>query len=219
MNSSFEHVLKVFPVVMVYQPGPRPSAEGYRAATWNESNFLTKGRLTISAAGDTAYVRIEDEHTDELFAECPVTVDNFSRALERVLDSSRYYVIRVVHEDKSAYLGMGFKERSESFDFMACLQDHIKHVKASKSSPKGTPNNLSKSDLSLKEGEQISISIPGKKSSKSPAGTPYEVMSFPITQTRSRSRSSGSAATSGELTQRKEASLFDDDPSGEWELF
>ena len=37
--------------------------------------------------------------------------------MEAVLDSSRYFVIRLEDEGKKAYVGMGFAERTDSFDF------------------------------------------------------------------------------------------------------
>lgn len=42
-------------------------------------------------------------------------------SVEAVLDSSRYFVVRVEDEGKRAYIGMGFAERADSFDFSTYL--------------------------------------------------------------------------------------------------
>ena len=52
-----------------------------------------------------------------MFARAPY--DPMHPCVEAVLDSSRYFVVRVEDAGKKAYMGLGFLERSESFDFSA----------------------------------------------------------------------------------------------------
>src|SRR5689334_8470918 len=64
------------------------------------------------------------------FATCPVYADKKGpESVEKVLDSSRYFVLRI--EDgsgRAAYIGMGFNERNDAFDFTAAIQDHQKYL-------------------------------------------------------------------------------------------
>lgn len=64
--------------------------------------------------------------TGELFAQSPYkpTKANPNGGCEAVLDSSRYFVLTVVDatSGQKAYVGMGFPERTESFDFNVALQ-------------------------------------------------------------------------------------------------
>lgn len=65
---------------------------------------------------------LEDSTSGELFA--TAVYDSNGKGVEQVVDSSRFFVIRVVDGERHAYLGMGFQERSESFDFNIALQDY-----------------------------------------------------------------------------------------------
>ncbi|KAG2450378.1 hypothetical protein HYH02_004882 [Chlamydomonas schloesseri] len=73
---------------------------------------------------------MEDVNSGELFAMCPVPYGQRNVAVEPVTDSSRYYVLRV--EDpitkRHAFLGMGFDNRSDAFDFNEALVRHEQQV-------------------------------------------------------------------------------------------
>jgi hypothetical protein len=62
----------------------------------------------------------------DLFAQCPV--DDFPGvAVEGVLDSSRYFVVKIVDTSgKHAFIGIGFGDRGDAFDMNVSLQDHFK---------------------------------------------------------------------------------------------
>ena len=107
---------------------------------------------------------MEERGSGQLFAACPV--DNYPGvAVEPVTDSSRYFVICIVDQNtgRKAYIGIGFADRSDSFDLNVTLQDHFKQLKKenqfteeAKEPPK--PNL----DLAFKEGQTIRINIPSK---------------------------------------------------------
>ena len=50
--------------------------------------------------------------------------------MDAVIDSSRYYVIRIKDpkSTRTTLLGIGFRERDEAFDFKTCLNDYVKFI-------------------------------------------------------------------------------------------
>jgi hypothetical protein len=71
--------------------------------------------------------RLEDNNTGELFAACPVQAGKREASVESVSDSSRYFVLRISDgAGKHAFIGVGFTERNEAFDFNVALSDHEK---------------------------------------------------------------------------------------------
>ncbi|GAV90415.1 LOW QUALITY PROTEIN: DUF1681 domain-containing protein, partial [Cephalotus follicularis] len=89
------------------------------------------GRVQVVSCGERYEIRLEDPNSWELFAACFMNPGQREAAVESVLDSSRYFVLRI--EDggsgKHAFIGLGFAERNEAFDFNVALSDHEKHVR------------------------------------------------------------------------------------------
>ena len=132
-DSGYESVLLVKREVFVYTLPPRQSARGYRAADWSLDAPTWTGRLRVVSResggggnGATLFIKLEDASSGRLYAQCPVEAFP-GVAVEQVLDSSRYFVIRLVSDDgRSAFVGIGFAERSDAFDLNVTIQDYFK---------------------------------------------------------------------------------------------
>lgn len=158
MDADYETVLLIVRECFVYRIPPRATSRGYKASDWDVNNFLWKGRLRVTAIGNQATLRLEDPNTGELFAASPYIPEK--NTVEPVLDSSRYFVLRVEDQGRHAFLGLGFQERSEAFDFNVVLQDFVKRNRAEADAAEVKNEDTGpKVDYSLKEGEQISINI------------------------------------------------------------
>lgn len=124
-----EHTLYVNRCVKVYCIPPRPGAGGHRSGEWRVADEIFSGRLRMLSIGEKIEIRLENTHNGELFAMCPFTPATQAIAVEPASDSSRYFVLRV--EDpatkRHAFLGLGFAERGEAFDFNAAMADHARH--------------------------------------------------------------------------------------------
>ncbi|BGP45324.1 hypothetical protein JCM10450v2_001142 [Rhodotorula kratochvilovae] len=185
MDTSIESILFIAREVYVYSIPPRNSNAGYRAAEWGEmTEPMWRGRLRVVERGSDVptecLINLEDKDSGELFAQAPYkpSKQNPNGGCEAVLDSSRYFVLTVVDatSGQRAYVGMGFPERTESFDFNVALQDWSKRqnppkilsTPSSSSSSSSTPSQPSR-DFSLKAGETISIKLGGASTKKKAA--------------------------------------------------
>ncbi|EDM01977.1 rCG30327 [Rattus norvegicus] len=157
----YESVLCVKPDVSVYRIPPRASNRGYRASDWKLDQPDWTGRLRITSKGKIAYIKLEDKVSGELFAQAPVE-QYPGIAVETVADSSRYFVIRIQDgTGRSAFIGIGFTDRGDAFDFNVSLQDHFKWVKQETEISKESQemDSRPKLDLGFKEGQTIKLSI------------------------------------------------------------
>ncbi|CAO3608622.1 unnamed protein product [Mucor fragilis] len=110
----------------------------------------------------------------EVFAVCPYEVH--SNSVEAVLDSSRYFVLKIESDGRHAFIGMGFQERTDAFDFNVTLQDFVKQLRAEKEAVERAAHadTTPKKDYSLKEGQTINItigSVGAKRTRQKPASS------------------------------------------------
>lgn len=170
-DESFEHTLLVVREVSIYKIPPRSTSGGYKCGEWLQSDKIWSGRLRVVSCKSRAEIRLEDPTSGDLFAACFVNPGQRDHAVEPALDSSRYFVLKI--EDgtgKHAFVGLGFSERNEAFDFNVALSDHEKHVmreteKESVGDDAGHIDIHPAVNHRLKEGETIRINVKHKPAS------------------------------------------------------
>ncbi|KAL3934177.1 MAG: hypothetical protein SGARI_003502 [Bacillariaceae sp.] len=110
---------------------PKGSTSPYRAESWPLTKPLQCVSLRIERRGDVLlliFTYTQDGHKgSKLFALCSIDIVNKDKKLEHyveaVLDSTRYFTIRVKDEKagREALIGLGFRDREEAGDFRAAL--------------------------------------------------------------------------------------------------
>ena len=178
-NDAIQRILFIANSVHVYNIPPLTSTRGYVAAAWTADNSkrqIFTARIRIletaipnpSSTGETIKtdILLEDPKNGQLFAAAPYAA---SPVVEQVLDSSRFFAVRVQGEGgRKAVLGIGFEERSEAFDFSVALQEVRKTLGIEDNGKAGGKKVLKedkppeKKDFSLKEGETITVNIGGR---------------------------------------------------------
>lgn len=157
----------------MYTPIPPPSSIGHRAGNWDVDGWAKAVTVKVVTVGDELAVKLLDQETAELFAKCPVPNDKpVLTAVDPVVDSSRYFVLRVVDEDsgRHAFVGLGFRERNEASDFNAAISGHREYLRrkdeAEKIHIQYEAEEGTLKDYSLKPGEKIHIEVPKKLSQR-----------------------------------------------------
>ncbi|KAM0279845.1 hypothetical protein ACHAQH_004396 [Verticillium albo-atrum] len=179
---AIQRILFLAPAVHVYNIPPLTSNKGHTAAHWTADDnkrliFTARLRVLETAWEDEASAGrekikvdlvLEDPSTGQLFAAAPYTAP---AVVEPVLDSSRFFALQVRDPSgRKALLGIGFEERSDAFDFGVATQEAQKSLGLDGGPGAGGHNSAQaapvkeeqKRDLSLKEGETITVNLGGK---------------------------------------------------------
>lgn len=157
-----ERVRCSIPDAHVFKLPHRPTAGGWRGADWDQE--VWQGTLKVVERGDLTVILLVDRATGGIFAVCPVQ----DGAVDRCVDSSRYFVLRVenAQNGRHMYIGMAFNERNDAFDFNTALEDS-RREKEIEANPVVAEQEPAK-DYSMKDGDKIHINVnkvAGKKTS------------------------------------------------------
>ncbi|KAI0848118.1 DUF1681-domain-containing protein [Daldinia vernicosa] len=229
---AIQRVLFVASPVHVYNIPPMVPGKGHVAATWtgegSEDRQIFTARMRVietaipvpgnnnndgDGDGDEQVktdIILEDASTGQLFAAAPYTA---AAVVEPVSDSSRFFALRVQDDaGRKATLGVGFEERSEAFDFGVSLQEAQKtlgwggQAGGKKPAVERRKDGAAEKqrDLSLKEGETITVNLPGRFGRRKPEPPPQQgsgndggLSSFSLPPPPSSSASPASAAPRG----------------------
>ena len=148
-----ERVRCCIPDAHVFKLPHRPTAGGWRGADWDQE--VWQGTLKVVERGDLTVILLVDRNTNGIFAVCPVQ----DGAVDRCVDSSRYFVLRVenAQNGRHMYIGMAFNERNDAFDFNTALEDS-RREKEIEANPIVVDQGPAK-DYSMKEGDKIHINV------------------------------------------------------------
>ncbi|CAK9197216.1 unnamed protein product [Sphagnum jensenii] len=161
----------------VYMIPPRKSAASYRADEWDINKWAWEGGLKVVSKGEKCSIRLEDTNTGELFAQAFLREDQ-PLPVEAVIDSSRFFVLRIEDtssvSNKHAFIGLGFRERPQAYDFQAALFDHVKYMNKKKEAEEIEQEYQSKpsTDYSIKEGETLRLQLKTQKKSSGNTAKP-----------------------------------------------
>jgi Protein of unknown function (DUF1681) len=100
---------------------------------------------------------------------------NILNYVEQVVDSSRYYTIKIMSDTRSALIGFGFRERDDSVDFKEATQFYQNSIRRQEQAQVDASDHVSSADNSedgiisrlaakyvvpkLQEGEKIHINV------------------------------------------------------------
>jgi adaptin ear-binding coat-associated protein 1/2 len=114
----------------------------------------------VEKRDNVVYINLVDA-VGKLFATCPIREDR-KNPVERALDSSRYFVLRIEHPEtkKTVVIGIGFIDRGEAFDFQSTVADSRAKIKMEKNIAQNKVDWGPDIDFTMKDDESIEIKLP-----------------------------------------------------------
>lgn len=148
-------------------PTRQSGSIGWRGADWKDK--VWHGTVKVVDRNNVTAAILVDSQKGTIFAVCPIQ----EGAVERCIDSSRYFVLRIENQNgRHMFIGVAFNERNDAFDFNTSLQDAQREREFEMNGGTATAAldaslrlGASTKDYSLKAGEKITVKVPKKTKS------------------------------------------------------
>lgn len=164
----YEYAILAKKGIKVYNIPPMSSNQGHFLDSWK--NKITEVNLKINGKGQKCIIYLHN-YDGSLFASA-VMPEKYDQAVVKCTDSSRGYALRLQDPSgKTAWVGIVFTERNDSFDFQASLQDFEKNRDMELNPQKYAAENKPTQNFSLKQGEKISFNVGGDSGFNKPKPT------------------------------------------------
>ena len=224
-----EYTLVQIRECFVYRVTATHSARGYRADDWDLANPFATAELIVNQSGSDCFVRFYKKQQGgamrQLLAECPLEYNKDTKHkahhlkffVEPVLDSSRYFVIRIKDRKtgRLASLGCGFRNREDAFSFQAACQDFFKQAKASSEESSGEKllAPVQTAAKALDSGKKIKLNIKVKKKETQQKQQTFSMGGDFLSGMTSMKVSGGGSST----TSQQQETVVDDDDWGDFQ--
>lgn len=87
------------------------------------------GNLQIKT--NEQFLTVELKNFDDTTFAVANVPENFETSVEKCVDSSRGYALKLTHEDgRFVWVGLVFHDRNSAFDFFACFEEQLKRKRA-----------------------------------------------------------------------------------------
>lgn len=91
-----------------------------------------------------------------------IIADNFKDSIQKVVDSSRGYAVKLTSEDgRAMWVGVGFHDRNDAFDFFTAFEDFNRKREMERNPHLFKNQNRPKIDCSMQKGQLIVLDIGG----------------------------------------------------------
>jgi hypothetical protein len=126
--------------------------QGHYLDSWKDK--IWRGNLFLKTNPD--FLTIELLNDDGTLYAKSYTKEDYQNYVQKCIDSSRGYAIKLTHDDnRFAWVGMVFHDRTSAFQFFVTFQDHLNRKKQKFKKIEVDPNM----NFKLQKGQKIQISF------------------------------------------------------------